>query len=314
MKLFKNFFSKSPKLEDGPAESAWPTMGETGADQKGADPGEAAGQTPDKAAAPEVAPSEGAAIGIAIPDDIESVDSEAGYEYLKSEGVPEGALALAEPGEQSGSVIKKLLSDPRFYAITVMFLGSGLDTKRGLMWAASSVSLGATLQNNPEDSGGGVSEETQRTLDLVEMQADPEIKVGPELVNELGETAISAEELGPVEIVALAAAMDGGFQSEGLPEEYAIDTDSIVKKSIIGAVMTSALLGMDDDDKDDEETIAKAEAPSVPVEVLADAAEQPDALGVEEASNFLPEGAKQAKLVAERLKPFIEKGLEIALA
>jgi hypothetical protein len=100
--------------------------------------------------------------------------------------------------------------------------------------------------------------------------------------------------------------MDGGFQSEGLPEEYAIDTDSIVKKSIIGAVMTSALLGMDDDDKDDEETIAKAEAPSVPVEVLADA--------VEEASNFLPEGAKQAKLVAERLKPFIEKGLEIALA
>jgi len=124
-------------------------------------------------------------------------------------------------------------------------------------------------------------------------------------------------------LAALAAAMDGGYRMAGLPDEYAMDANSIISKAIVGAVMTSAFLGMEDEDGEvldssNDLNGAIAERGPGPSDNKAGAVAAKNPNGSEppqeEPSNFLPKDEKEAKLLAGKLKPFIEKGLEIAIA
>lgn len=230
---------------------------------------------------------------------VEDVATDVAKEAVVVDTVTEGAQSevgelLAEAVEQadgdSAPFLTSLLKDPRFALISVKFLAFGLKKETAILWAAESATLGYAIAGQKDDAGAvQMSPEEEMAVQQAEAYAAGE-KVSPEEISNLiAETGMDK----PGALAAQAASWD-----QAPPPPEAGDSELLVGDMIAGAVLLSAAMTLAKPEED--ELMEEPEVSSTQVDMPL------------ESSPIVPEDKKEITPMAAALKPFMDKGLELA--
>lgn len=246
-------------------------------------------ENPDEAAAEM---SKGVAGDLAADAASTAVAASAGEEA--STGVGKAlSTAVENANGESTPFLASILTDPRFAIIGVNFLALGLKKETAILWAVECTSLGYAIANEQKKASGSIEMSPEEEMALSQARAYANGEEVP--AEELSALAVEAGMDKPGALAAQAAAWD--MQP---PPPEAGDPDVLVGDMVAGAVMLAAAMTMPE--PEEPQLPQGAELPMPPADAPLESAE------------IVPEDPKAAAPAAKRLKPFIDKGLELAAA
>ncbi len=230
----------------------------------------------------------------AVEDVATDVAKEAVVDTVTEEAPSEVGELLAEAVEQADGdsvpFLTSLLKDPRFALISVKFLAFGLKKETAILWAAESATLGYAIAGQKDDTGAvQMSPEEEMAVQQAEAYAAGE-EISPDTISNL------VSEAGMDKPGALAAQAASWDQAPPPPE--AGDPNVLVGDMVAGAVLLAAAMTLTKPDpKDDlEQPELSIEQQDMPLEEMP----------------VVPDEPKEITPMAAALKPFMEKGLELA--
>ncbi len=225
------------------------------------------------------------------------VAAEAAVETLEGAEASDVGQVLASAVEnadgESTPFLAAILTDPRFAIIGVNFLAFGLKKETAILWAVECTSLGYAIANEQNEQAAAVEMSPAEELAMERAKAYANGETVP--AEELSQLAADAGMDKPGALAAQAAAWD-----QAPPPPEAGDPDALIGDMVAGAVLLSAALTIPEEEKPQISDTDSLDAPPADAEVAS--------------MDIVPADSSEAEPMAKRMKPFIDKGLELAAA